>query len=217
MYHEHRSHQVDGPQPGAGLDIEDLDRSVRVHAAVVATTGGRIALRLATPVRGATEGIFRLHWLDLENATWQADCVGFVGEDQALLDVELSDGWQPSEGRCAARFEADRRAVPVMVPDRPALSTVTTIDVSATGCCISATGEPLPVGTELDLDLTAGSYTLPLRLHAVVARIYRAAFGRFEAGLRFEPTSAAERYLILRWRDEAAVSDAALPLRVEAA
>ena len=216
MYQDH-SLLVDGPQPGEGLDVEDLDRFARVHAAVVSTTGGRIAVRLASPVRGTTEGLFRLHWLDPANVAWQADCVGFVGEDAALLEIELTDGWKPGGGRCAARFEADRCSVPVFVFDRPALHNVTTIDVSATGCCVAAAGLPLPVGTELELDLTAGSYTLPIRLHAVVARVYRAAFGRFEAGLRFEPTSAAERRLILRWRDERAVSDAALPLRLEAA
>ncbi len=210
-------HPVASLRVGDDVDLADAEGLLLRYALVAENAVSRMSLLLAEPLDDLTEGIFQLCWTDPEGTVWHADCLGFVGDDPLALDLELSDGWYHGEGRWAPRFAAERRPLRAMLAGQPGTCELHALDVSSTGCCVAGAGEPLAVGAELEMVVTAGSYTLPTRLHAVVVRVYLAAFGRFELGLRFTPVSVAEQRLVLRWRDEVAVSGADVPLRMLAA
>ncbi len=198
-------------QAGDGLEVTDVHGRVTMHATLVTIRGRSVTVRLGRRP-AASQGVFRLHWLDAVGCSWQVEATGRTGPDPLNLALQLTARWRQAAGRRAVRFPSDRRMVRAQTSHRPTVRELVTLDVSATGCCVTGSGEPLPVGTKLAIDITPGCYRLPSRLHAVVVRVLGSAFGRFELGLRFEPTSAAERRLMLNWRDETALASAVPPM-----
>jgi PilZ domain len=108
----------------------------------------------------------------------------------------------PQSGRRAARVGADRRAVSLdLVAHGFAIHGLVAIDVSATGCQLSGSGQPPPLGSAVRLDIRTTTYGSSEPIDADVVRVERSAFGRHIVGLRFAPLDDEAYARVLAWRD----------------
>ena len=185
------------------VEVRPADGGDPVGGAIVRNVGGLFTIRLVRPI-AAPAGRYDVRRLDEGGNAWYARCGGGVLDLPLLLELTRPREWSAAPGRRAARFSAARAALVVqtVVPVGVRRELVA-LDVSASGCRVTGAGVAPSAGAAVRLTLDVGSYAVQRWIPGNVVRERQGPFGRFELGIRFAPTVAAERELVLAWRDAA--------------
>ena len=152
---------------------------------------------------------FRVRHVTVDGEAWEiAGRPSLEGEEDCDLAVQLAGEWLPVSARAAARISATASMQAVseasgVFPPGKRLDLVVT-DVSSTGCAAGGVGRAPEIGDLFKVDCCSDGAQWVL---ARVVRVTWSPFGRWQAGLQFEATTADEREFLLAWRDGWAFED----------
>jgi hypothetical protein len=195
---------LDGLSPGTAIELRSFEGDEDAARAVVAELDDRRAVLTElerTPGFGEAVSI---RWHDEDARAWQVSArVSDPDPNGDHLELTLLGEWSEVVTRRRQRIPAARRSllgetVSGSLPAKRRVDMVC-LDVSSGGVGVSGVGRMPAVGDVMRLRV--GSEEDAPWIEARVARVESQSFGRWLAGFELRPRSAAERQLLLAWRD----------------
>ncbi len=201
------------PPVGSSLTVMGKNATTSIVVVERAFDDSLVAAAVGDGVLVAGQATIR--WFESSRPSAEADALVAPSDDPALVEVRICSPWRPADGRRSERRAAHLPMVAqvmqmvnnTLVPQLRL--NLVCLDLSATGMRAAYNGRPPGLNELVEFDLGATSVSAKQVL-ARVARIEQLPFGRWEIGLVFVFTSAAERDHILAVRN-AIAAETSLP------
>jgi hypothetical protein len=196
------------PPVGSAAELMRAGERTPIATAIVSDASGpRLVLdgcRVAPDAEQLT-----LRWWDDDDVAWEARAsVEAFEATSGRLTVSVVGGWDPAVLRQAARVDSGRTPVELLTlgGDGRVIRSVRALclDLSPLGCRVAGTGAELTRGDDLQVAVVTSAFEICV--DARVVRCAPVAFGGWQAGLGFLPRTAAERDLLIAWRDSLAAA-----------
>jgi hypothetical protein len=194
------------PPIGSAVELMRIGERQPIAQADVCGVNG-LSLVLCECRVAIEEDVLTLRWWDDSDVAWEARAsVERWDATSGRLRLVMGESWRPAVLRRTARVESGRVHIELLTlgGDGRVIRRVPVLclDLSAMGCRVAGTGPELARGDLVQV--AGGTSALTVRVDARVVRCASVAFGGWHAGLEFLPHTAADRALLVAWRDSAA-------------